>query len=117
MGKGPSLKMCFYFYILVCILVAGILLTTCIVWLGALLEVLLESVWDKLRLQFPADMVQLNSREATEHIKAFILENLTIFVPILVFIWLSVILGIIFSGVVLTCKNIAGTLAFFTSIL
>jgi len=116
-SKGPSLKMCFYFYILICIFVAGAILTASIVWLSALLSVLFESVWDKLRVQFPADMVKLSSEQALEHIKAVFFDNLVIFVPIIVFIWLSIILGIIFSGVVLTCKNIAGTLAFFTSVL
>ena len=59
----------------------------------------------------------MNSEEALAFIWEKINEHFYIVVLVVIFIWLSIILGIIMSGVVLTCKNITGTFGFFANIL
>jgi len=59
----------------------------------------------------------MSSSEALDHIWAQINDNIAIVVPAVIFVWLSMITGIIMSGVVLTCKNITGTFGFFANIL
>ena len=59
----------------------------------------------------------MSSSEALEFIWKKINEHVFIVVPIVIFIWLSIFIGIIMSGVVLTCKNITGTFGFFANIL
>ena len=59
----------------------------------------------------------MNSKVAWAHILENITEHFYIVVPVVIFICLSIILGIIMSGVVLTCKNITGTFGFYANIL
>ena len=59
----------------------------------------------------------MSSSEALEFIWEKINEHVFIVVPIVIFIWLSIFIGIIMSGVVLTCKNITGTFGFYANIL
>ena len=81
-------------------------------------EIILASpVVTNIRVQFPADMTAMSSSEALKRIWEVVLENIAVIVPVIAFIWLSVIGGIIMSGVILTCKNITGTLGFFANIL
>lgn len=116
-SDGPTLKICFYFYLVICVFVVTLIFTFSAVWLGALLEILFESVWDQIRVQFPAEMTGLTAKKALAQIKAAIEGNLHIVAPSIAFVWLSIIGGIIMSGVVLTCRNITGTLGFFTNVL
>jgi hypothetical protein len=116
-SNGPTLKICFYFYIVICVLVASIVLAASAFWLRILLETIFESAWDDLRVQFPTDMTSMNSKMALEFMWEQINEHIYIVLPTIIFIWLSIFLGIIMSGIVLTCKNITGTFGFFANIL
>jgi len=97
--------------------VMSLVMAACAFWLSALLETLFESAWDNLRVLFPTEMTSMSSSEALEFIWEKINEHVFIVVPIVIFIWLSIFIGIIMSGVVLTCKNITGTFGFFANIL
>lgn len=113
----PTLKICFYFYIVICVLIALLLMVVCAFALKPLVEVVLESAWDNLRVQFPAEMTGMDAKRATEHIESEISNYAGIIWPVIIFIWLSVVGGIVMAGFLLTCKNITGTMGFFTNIL
>jgi len=116
-SNGPTLKICFYFYIVIVVFVALLLVTVSAFWLREFLETIVEASWDKLRTKVPAEMTGLSSKAAIAYIEKFLNDNLVYFLPAFIFVWLSVIGGVIVSGVKLTCRNITGTLDFFASIL
>jgi len=112
-ASGPTLKMCFYFYILICILLVLILLGVSAVWINSLLKVLFDALWDSIRTQFPTSMIGMTSAQAWDQILVVLEKNAMFIIPVVVFIYLSNIVGIVVSGVVLTCRNIMGTMSFF----
>ena len=48
-STGPTLKICFYFYIVIVIFFALILITVSAVWITSLLTVLFDALWDSMR--------------------------------------------------------------------
>ena len=70
-----------------------------------------------VRTQFQSNWVGLGATEAYIEIKAWLDERMIYVIPIVAFIFLSLIAGIVVSGVVLTCRNIMGTMSFFANIL
>ena len=48
-SNGPTIKICFYFYIVISVLIVSIVMAASAFWLTQLLETLFESAWDNLR--------------------------------------------------------------------
>lgn len=112
-SRGPNLKICFFFYTVMCVMIFFVLLAAMAAFLQNLFMVLMEQAWDNFRVQFPASMAGMSANEARAHIEKIILENGIYIWPVVIAIILSVILASAFSGVVLKWRNIKGTMDFF----
>jgi hypothetical protein len=112
----PTLKAAVYFYTILFLAIAFVFLIIIVFASEEWLEVIVEVTWSSFRNQFPDSWQLYTAQEAWDNVKLLFLDNSTWFYIVIGWNAFSMGTGLIVTFIMLTFKNVIGTMLFWMNI-